>query len=221
MNRSDYLRSTPFLDFESETIKSYLEGVTLVPNEREMAIILYEKVRDDFLYDPYHLDLRESAMKASVVVNKKRAWCVEKAVLLAACLRSVGIPSRLGFAIVTNHIGVERLVKYLRKEEIVFHGYVEVFLSEKWVKCTPAFDQRVCRLSGVDVLEWDGVHDSMFQAYDRKNQRFMEYKHFYGEFEDLPIRLMHQEMKKHYPHLFEGAWNQKEFSFFHSSQLTD
>lgn len=211
---NQYLEATEFLDFSSDEIKNYLKDVPKFESKKELAIFLYEKVRDGFLYDPYHLDLRVKALKSSQIVSKKRAWCVEKSILLASIARYFEIPSRLGFAIVTNHIGVEKLVSYLRKEEIVFHGYVELFVNEKWVKCTPAFDQKICRLSKVSPLIWDGESDSMFQEFENE-KRFMEYLHFYGTFSDVPIELMNAEMKKHYPHLFETSWNSKEFSFFH------
>lgn len=209
-----YLENTTFLDYESLEIKSYLQDFVPAATNKETAVQLYLKVRDGFLYDPYHLDLRPNYLKASVISAKKRAWCVEKAILLAASLRFFDIPSRLGFAVVTNHIGAEKLVSYLRKEEIVFHGYVEVCLDGKWVKCTPAFDKHVCKLSGVIPLTWDGENDSMFQEYCDGKQ-FMEYKHFYGTFSDVPLQLMNHEMKKHYPHLFEKQFDSKAFSFYH------
>jgi len=209
-----YLAPTPFLDFNAPVFDAYLSDIPRDVSLKLQAIALYEKVRDGFLYDPYHLDLRPEALRASTVLGKKRAWCVEKSTLMAAAARKLGIPARLGYAIVTNHIGVEKLTAYLRREEIVFHGYVELFLEGKWIKCTPAFDQRVCRLSGVQPLIWDGETDSMFQAYAGGN-RFMEYAHFYGTFSDVPIDLMHAEMQKHYPHLFETHWETREFSFHH------
>lgn len=210
-----YLQANEQFDFNSPEIRSFLQDFDTNLNEKELAIKLYTKVRDAFLYDPYHLNLRPEALVASKIVSKKRAWCVEKSILLATCARFFKIPSRLGFAIVTNHIGVDKLTFYLQKEEIVFHGYVELFVEGKWVKCTPAFDQRICRISNVSPLDWDGENDSMFQEFEG-NQRFMEYKHFYGTFDSVPIELMNAEMKKHYPHLFEKEWNSKEFSFFHT-----
>lgn len=208
---NEYLKPTQFLDFDHPVFDDYLHDIPM-GDPVETAVALYYKIRDGYLYDPYHLDLRAGALKASTVLLKKRAWCVEKSTLLATMARKCGIPSRLGYAIVTNHIGVEKLTAYLRREEIVFHGYVELFLNEKWVKCTPAFDQRICRISGVEPLNWDGSTDSMFQEYNGGN-RFMEYKHFYGEFSDVPVELMQSEMKSHYPHLFEMEFNSKEFSF--------
>ncbi|MCO5268827.1 MAG: transglutaminase-like domain-containing protein [Brumimicrobium sp.] len=171
-------------------------------------------MRDTFLYDPYHLDLRPNALRSSVISHKSRAWCVEKSIMLATGLRALGIPSKLGYGIVVNHIGVERLTKELRRPEIVFHGYVSAYLDDKWVKTTPAFDKKVCRISKVAPLDWDGEHDALLQAYQGEN-KFMEYTHFYGEFDDVPIQLMNDEMKKYYPHLFENTYNSKSFSFFH------
>lgn len=210
----EYLCETPFLDFKHGSFDAFTAGIDPELPEKEKAIALYFLVRDAFLYDPYHLDLTNEGLKASNVLSKKRSWCVEKSSVLAACLRKFGIPSRLGYAIVTNHIGVEKLTHYLRREEIVFHGFVDVFLDGKWVKCTPAFDQRICRISGVTPLNWDGETDSLFQEFDQ-GKEFMEYKHFYGTFSDVPIELMNAEMKAYYPHLFEENYDTKEFSFYH------
>lgn len=210
----EYLKDTVFLDFKDPSFDVFTQQINKDQDTTALAIDLYYLVRDAFLYDPYHLDLTQEGLKASNVLKKRRAWCVEKSSVLAACARKFGIPSRLGYAIVTNHIGVDKLTQLLRREEIVFHGYVELFLNGKWVKCTPAFDERICKMSGVTPLDWDGETDSLFQEFE-KGQRFMEYKHFYGDFADVPMALMNSEMKKYYPHLFEKTYNTREFSFFH------
>lgn len=210
----NFLRETAYLNYSHPAFDEFLKDLTWSGDETEKALQLYYRVRDAFLYDPFHLDLRPQSLIASDILTKKRAWCVEKAIVLAACARKKGIPSRLGYAIVVNHIGTDKLEKYLRKKEIVFHGYVSLFLDGKWVKCTPAFDQRVCRINKVSPLEWDGKTDSMFQEFEG-NQQFMEYVYFYGEFDDVPVELMNNEMNKHYPHLFEEVYDSKEFSFYH------
>jgi transglutaminase-like putative cysteine protease len=210
----EYLKETSFLDFNNPIIDQFHSDVPSFSVQKDLAIHLYTKVREAFLYNPYHLDLRHQALKASTILSKKRAWCVEKSIVLATCARKVGIPSRLGYAIVVNHIGVDKLVSYLKREEIVFHGYVELYINGKWVKCTPSFDTRICKISNVSVLNWDGETDSLFQPFEG-DTRFMEYIHDYGVFSDVPILLMNQEMKKYYPHLFETSFNSKEFSFHH------
>jgi hypothetical protein len=206
------LDETPSLDFSHQSVQEYVAEFRVLVSQHEQATGLYKKVRDGFLYDPYHLDLRKQALKASVVAGKKRAWCVEKAVLCCAGMRALGIPARLGFGIVKNHIGVEKLLSYLRRDEIVFHGFTEVLLDGRWTKCTPAFDRRICRLNRVEPLEWDGTEDSLLQAY-RGEEHYMEYLHFYGSFEDVPFELMYAEMKKYYPHLFSDPVETPQFSF--------
>lgn len=210
----NFLKETAFLDYSSKKIQAYIAPLISLPSKKEKAIALYYKVRDGFLYDPYHLNLTHKALTSSIILDKKRAWCVEKSIVMASCARALEIPTKLGYAIVKNHIGVEKLSTYLKKPEIVFHGYLELLIEGNWVKCTPTFDTRVCRVSKVSPLEWDAETDSMFQEFE-KEQRFMEYVHFYGTFDDVPIQLMNTEMKKHYPHLFKEVFNTKAFSFFH------
>ncbi|MGB0934092.1 MAG: transglutaminase-like domain-containing protein [Lishizhenia sp.] len=210
----NFLKETEFLDYSSSEIQNYISEFRGLTSKKEMAIALYYKVRDGFLYDPYHLNLTKNALKSSYLLTKTRAWCVEKSIIMASCARALGIPTKLGYAIVKNHIGVEKLASYLRKPEIVFHGYLELHINDQWVKCTPTFDQRVCRISKVTPLDWNAQEDSMLQEFE-KDKRFMEYTHFYGTFEDVPLQLMNDEMKLHYPHLFEEVFNSKSFSFFH------
>lgn len=220
-NRStmdEFLKPTDRLNYEHPVVQEWVNGFRHFPDKETAAKALYLDVRDRFLYDPYHLDLRAEALTASAVFGNRRAWCVEKAIVCAAGFRALGIPARLGFGIVKNHIGVEKLVYYLRKDEIVFHGFVEAYLNGKWTKCTPAFDRRICRLNGVDPLEWDGTHDSLFQAW-RGEEQYMEYLHFYGMFDDVPLVLMHAEMYAHYPHLFHDPIDTDTFSFHFDPML--
>ena len=198
----EYLRPTHFLDSDHAAVREYAERHTDgLTNDIDRAVALYYAVRDDFQYDPYVLDLRRSAMKASTVLTKTRAYCVEKAMLLAAAARSVEIPSRLSFYIVRNHIATERLAKALEKDYLVFHGAAEMLLDGKWIKATPAFNKRLCDFLGVEPIEFDGKSDAIFQEYDRKGNVFMEYLHDYGAFDDVPYELFLDELDKHYPHL--------------------
>lgn len=209
-----YLCSTLILEVNDLSTQEFIVDIDSSLSKKEQAIMVYNKVRDYFIYDPYHLDLRPDSLKSSHILTKKRAWCVEKAIVMATALRALGIPSKLGYGIVINHIGVEKLTTLLKRKEIVFHGYVSVYLNDHWIKATPAFDRGVCRLSGVAPLAWDGDKDALLQAY-QGDKEFMEYTHFYGEFDDVPVELMNAEMKKYYPHLFDEEFNSRTFSFHH------
>ena len=203
-NLQQYLQPTEFLNFGDETVRHFAEQHAIGDSNIERAKSLYLAVRDGFQYNPYILDLRKEGLMASNLLKRNRGYCVEKAVLLSACARAVGIPSRLSFYIVCNHIATERLEKILKTNHLVFHGASELYLEEKWVKATPAFNKNLCKYLGVESLEFDGTKDSIFQEYDKKGNVFMTYLHDYGAFADLPYQLYLEELQKHYPHIFEN-----------------
>lgn len=202
----EFLKPTEFLDSDNPTVVRFAEENTDgAGTDREKSVALYYAVRDGFHYDPYLLDLRRQGLKASTLLTKSRGYCVEKAVLLAAAARAVGVPSRLSFYIVRNHIATERLERLLKKNYLVFHGAAEVFFDGDWRKATPAFNKKLCDFLGVEPLEFDGTRDSIFQEFDPAGNKFMEYTHDYGAFADLPYELYLAELGKHYAHVFAAG----------------
>ena len=202
---TEYLQPTEFLNFDNVEVKNFAEKYTVdAQTQKEKAIKLYYAVRDSFQYNPYILDLRREGLSAGNLLTRNRGYCVEKAVLLAACARAVGVPSRLSFYIVRNHIATEKLEIALKKNYLVFHGAAELYLDGKWLKTTPAFNKSLCNYLGVEPLEFDGTKDSIFQEYDKNGNVFMSYLHNYGDFADLPYQLYLDELKSHYPHIFEN-----------------
>jgi len=111
------------------------------------------------------------------------------------------VPARLRFANVRNHVGTVKLVEALGTDLMVFHGYTEAWLGGRWVACTPAFNQALCDHLGVPALDWDGVHDSIFQENDGRGGRFMEYVTDHGAHAGIPFELMLAQWELHYPHL--------------------
>jgi len=198
----NYLRPTEFIDSDNQSVRDFATRETAgATTDKERAVRLYYAVRDGFQYDPFVLDLRREALRASTLLTKTRGYCVEKAVLLAATARAVGIPSRLSFYNVRNHIATERLAKVLEKDYLVFHGAAEMYLDGKWVKATPAFNKRLCDFLDVEPIEFDGTGDAIFQEYDRAGNVFMEYLHEYGAFDDMPYQMFLDELDRHYPHI--------------------
>lgn len=204
LHSEQYMQPTFFLDADHPDITRYAEKHTNgVNDEHEKARRLYYAVRDDFWYSPYLLDFRPNGLKSSSFLNRepKSGHCLNKAMLLATTARAVGIPSRLSFYHVRNHLATERLEQLIGTNLLVFHTAAELLLGNRWVKATPAFNKALCTKLGVAPLEFDGVQDSIFQQYDGRGNRFMEYEYSYGDFPDLPFELMVQELKKYYGHI--------------------
>ncbi len=159
-------------------------------SDRERASRLFRDVRENPRYDPYTLTPDPAAFLASTILKTSRAFCVPKAVLLCALARASGIPARLGFADVRNHLASEKLLAVLNSNLFVFHGYVELWIEGRPVKASPAFNATLCEHFGVPPLEFDGVHDALLQAYDGEGRRYMEYVRDRGLFLDLPFDEM-------------------------------
>lgn len=199
---SRYLAASRFIDWEHPEVRAFAHQFGTGHSQREQAVALYYAIRDGIAYDPYHLILDADAISASLTLQRKSGYCIEKSLLLAAAGRAKGIPSRLGFSIVKNHLASEKFVALLRSDKFVFHGYNEFFLEDRWVKCTPAFNRSLCEKFNTQPLEWDGENDSIFQEFHPDGRAYMEYLHEYGNFDDLPVDLFFSELKYHYPHLF-------------------
>ena len=193
-----------FIDSDHPLVIDFAErwrGASRDP--REQAVNLYRAVRDEIRYNPYVFSADHETLKASHALAAGESYCVPKALLLAACARHCGIPARIGLADVRNHLSTPRLIEMLRSEVFAMHGYTELFLEGRWVKATPAFNLALCRMFKVAPLEFDGVHDSVFHPYNERGERYMEYLHDHGQFEDLPEQLFFDHLRGCYPHLFE------------------
>ena len=201
---NEYLRPTAFIDSDNSQVKDYAQSKLIESStDSQKAAALYLAVRDDIRYDPYHIILNPTAISASHTLEQGSGYCIEKSLLLAACGRACGIPSRLGFSIVQNHLSTEKFIKLLRSDKFVFHGYNEFWLAGRWVKCTPAFNKSLCEKFGTSPLEFDGEHDSIFQQFSADGKKYMQYIHEYGQFDDFPYDMFVSELKIHYPHFFE------------------
>ena len=185
-------------------------------NDAERAVALYYAVRDGFRYDPYRIDLSPRGMKASTVLANGYGWCVPKATLLAAACRAAGIPARMGFADVRNHLSTERMRQVMGTDVFFWHGFTEILIDSAWRKATPAFNLELCDRFGLLPLEFNGREDSLYHPFDRQGHRHMEYVAQRGSFDDVPLERIVADFAEHYP-----AWRAQIEAMQRSDFLTD
>lgn len=198
-----YLAPAEYVDSDHADVRAFARdaaGSAAAPEET--ARRLYTAVRDGIRYNPY-LDYGDpGTYRASSVLAVGDGYCVGKAALYAAAARSLGIPARLGFADVRNHLATRRLLEAVGTDVFGWHGYVEVLLGGgRWVKVTPTFNASLCGKLGVSVLDFDGVADALLQPADTGGRRFMEYLVDHGLFHDVPGKFLIAEMARLYPAL--------------------
>jgi transglutaminase-like putative cysteine protease len=188
-----------------EQAETLVEGLN---TGTERAIALYYFVRDSFYYNPYTASVEIETLRATHVLATGEGWCVSKAVLLAALCRAAGIPAKLGFADVVNHLSTEKLRQTMTTDVFYFHGYCSIYSNEKWVKATPAFNLSLCEKFKLLPLEFNGVDDSLYHRFDQEGNRHMEYIRERGEYLDVPIADMRAVFAEHYPDLQDEADSQ-------------
>lgn len=198
----EYLQPGNFVDSDHSAVRTFAAEHARGAGHREKAVALYYAVRDRIRYHPFQNFTANDAYRASTCLERNIGWCVSKAALLAAGARASGIPARVGFADVKNHLTTPELTAKMGTDLFVYHGYTELFLDDRWVKATPAFNLSLCKRFRVKPLEFDGREDSIFHPFDEDDRRHMEYVRWRGEFADVPAEDIKRVFGETYPRVF-------------------
>jgi transglutaminase-like putative cysteine protease len=203
-----FLAPAEYVDSDHPDVQRFAtDAAAGAASVREQASRLYLAVRDGIRYNPY-VDFRSlEIFRASSVLHAGHGYCVGKAALFAAACRVIGIPARVGFADVRNHLATPRLIEMMQTNLFAWHGYTECLVDGNWVKASPTFNLTLCTKLGVAPLDFDGAHDALMQAFDNQDARFMEYVAQHGCYFDVPAKFLRAEMARLYPHLsgIEGS----------------
>jgi hypothetical protein len=207
------LLPTAMVDCDHPAVQAFAQEHARGVDARARAVALFYVVRDRFRYDPYQIDLTPHGMRASSVFESGVGWCVTKATLLTAACRAAGIPARLGFADVRNHLSTERMRQIMQTDVFVWHGFSEIWLDGAWRKATCAFNADLCEKFGFLPLEFNGVDDSLYHSFDRSGHRHMEYLRQHGSFNDVPLKRIHADFTRVYAGVREAAEKLKTLDF--------
>ena len=198
----EYLEPGRFVDSGHAAVQAFSKQYSKGANDRERAVALYYAVRDGVRYNPFLDFTKPEAFQASAVLAADQGFCIGKASLLAATARAAGIPARVGFADVKNHLTSPRLAETMGSDLFVYHGYTDLYLDGKWVKATPAFNLELCTRFRVKPLEFDGRNDSIFHPFDQDNRRHMEYLRDRGTYADVPVADIQKAFREAYPKFY-------------------
>jgi hypothetical protein len=88
-----------------------------------------------------------------------------------------------------------------------YHGYTELYIHEKWVKATPAFDLKVCQEHRIVPVEFDGQHHALFHSHNLDGKLHIEYVEDHGHRIDIPVDEIMAAWMQHY-----GAGAQERLS---------
>ena len=201
-----WLAPTWFIDSDSDEVAEFAATARATAaddnDHTDVAVALFYAVGDGLRYDPYVRAEGPEDYRASSVAGTAANWCTPKSVLLTAAARHCGIPARLGFADVRNHLSSEKLAAKMGTDLFIWHGYTEFLLDGTWRKASSAFNIEMCERFGVKALDFDGTTDSLMHPFDEAGARHMEYVNQRGSFNDLPLGEIQADFDRVY-----GDWN--------------
>lgn len=178
---------------EAEPLESFLEpapGVQCEPrevfdlarktargskNDVEAAQKLFEFARDTVRYSvAVPFEPLEQYLALNTLARGK-GYCVQKAALLCALARAVGIPSRLGFADIANEQLPEELYEITGDNVLQYHSFVEWFIGGRWQKATPSFDAALSAQRGWRLVEFKSGEDLLLPAFTLDGRPHIRY----------------------------------------------
>jgi len=195
----EFLASGRYIDSGAPSVVAFAKRAAGEEGDAlERVLRLYRAIRDEIIYDPY-IDLSDPAnFRASGVLAAGRGFCIGKAALLAASCRVIGVPARVGYADVRNHLSSPRLSEYMGTDLYVWHSYTDILIDGTWVKATPAFNSALCDHLGLAPLEFDGRSDSLLHPYDSAGRLYMQYLADRGTYADVPYETILAAFQTHY-----------------------
>jgi len=204
----EYLKSTYFLNSDSETVVSLANEIAKdTTNTIEKAVKIFYWTRDEILYNPYETftPLKEKN-RASHVISVKKGWCVQKACVLATLARALGIPSRLHFADIRNHQVPEKLKKLMGTDLFVYHGFAELYLNDHWFNAVPAFNITMCQKLNLPTVEFDGIdlNKGSLSKTLPNDEMYIEYITDRGVSSDLPLEKIFKTSEAYYEGLVQS-----------------
>lgn len=216
---AEYLAPGEFVDSDHPAIGEFVQSHRVATEDPlQTAIRLYLAVRDEVTYDPYQVGPDPRYFRASDCLLGGSGFCIPKAALLAACARVAGIPARVGYADVRNHLSTKKLDELTGGNVYTWHSFTDLYLEDRWVKATPAFNQSLCERFGVHVLEFDGRNDSLFQEFNQSGHRHMEYVQQRGVFFDVPYERIVADFEKNHPKWLHHRADLEDLEFGHRAQ---
>lgn len=183
-----YLRPTSIIDCDNTLIKE--KAQELVKDQQEVpnkAKYLFYFVRDEIKYNLYVPSDKPEYYIASRILQESEGFCVQKAVLLTALSRAVGIPARLHIAAIRNNLVPDKLKQFMGGNLFPTHGYSELYIEERWIKVAPTFDLKMCQKNRFTTVEFDGIHDAMLPSHNLDGEPHIEYVEDRGHYDDLPF----------------------------------
>ena len=206
-DQAQYLRPTPIINSDHPRVTALAREIAGdAATVEQKATRLFEYVRDQIRYDPFSPFFLPEHYMPTFVLDRKAGYCVSKSSLLVGLCRAAQIPARLLLADIKIHRFSGRLSEMMGTNLFTYHGYVDMFVSGRWLKVTPSFERPLSEKLGLKIVPFDGTQDAIFDKYDLDGKLHVEYLVHHGEYADVPLEEIVPAWKRVYGQETVTAW---------------
>jgi len=178
--------STDVIEADAPAVRALADRIAGDARGTEATRLLFDWVRDEITYDMApDVEARED-WKATATLGRGRGFCQQKAVLLAALLRSRGIPAGLVLQDLLDHKIPPPYVEFLGSQRLELHGFTCAFLDGRWVRLDATLPRSFVERKRYRLVEFDGTGDAVLAETDADGNPHFEVLEELGTWPDLP-----------------------------------
>lgn len=186
-----FLGATDVIDSDSKAVRSLAEEIAGdAVDEPSRVKMLFDWVRDEIRYDmgPVLSDRRD--WTASLTVQRGYGFCQQKAVLLAALLRALGIPAGIGIESLLDHMIPPHFAEHMGGQEIPLHAYTTAFADGHWQRIDASLDRALCERKGYRLVEYAAGDDQLLPRTDVAGHPHFDHLGELGQWANVPDHIV-------------------------------
>lgn len=150
LNKDTCLLEDQFMDYSHPLVAAAARTLTKGYSDPWDKISgIFNFVRDKITYNFAPNLAGPEDFKASRIIKARQGFCHQKAILSAALLRAVEIPSALYFQDIIDYpLLKSRYKEYIPSGILYYHGLTAVFVDGTWFRLDGTLDSALCRRRG-------------------------------------------------------------------------
>lgn len=193
---------TLLIESEHPQIRDQAHKLTLSQkSDQEKVKAIFYFIRDEIKYI-FGVPPSESAVKASSVLQAKRGFCTQKAILFCSLARSCSIPCGIHFYDIIDHDMSDYIADILTTRKLIRHGIPAVRLKNQWIQYDATLNISLVKKKKLKSVEFSPDHNCLMHSTTLNGNKHIEYIHDYGMAPDVTFEQIIGWMKEGYAHLF-------------------
>ncbi len=207
-----YVKSTTLIESNHPLIIATAKKLTSSAKSNQDKIkSLFYFIRDEIKYI-FGVPPNESAVKASTILQAKKGFCTQKAILFCSLARSCSIPSAIHFYDIIDHDLSDYIAGILKTRKLIRHGILAVMYNDSWIQYDATLDLELVTKKKLRPVDFSPDQDCLMPSTTLTGSKHIEYVHDYGLTHDVSYQQIMMWMKQGYPHLFKNILKNGEIN---------